>query len=82
MQSGPWNYKGLFTIYPSIYALSMFIHYPKYMQRIPNGNLGLLFGRAYISKDFWVSVQGAYIWEVLFIGAYFWDFMAYECIGV
>jgi len=52
----------------SIYALSMFIHYPKHTHRFPNINPGLIVGEVYIRKDIWVSLQGAYIRRGLIFG--------------
>ena len=49
----------------SIYAQFMFIHYPSYTYRIPIVNPGLIFGGAYIQKDFYVSLQGG-----LYLGFY------------
>ena len=46
----------------------MFIHYPTYTQRIPNVSPGLVFLGAYIRKDIWVILQGAYILEGLIFG--------------
>ena len=47
------------------------------MHRIPNASPGLIFGRAYIWKDIWVSLLGAY-----FGGAYIWDFTVYYYIDL
>ena len=48
---------GLSKYRSAIHALSLFIHYRNYAQRIPNVGPGLVLGEAYIQKDFWVSLQ-------------------------
>ena len=39
-------------------VIIMFVDYLNYLHRIPNGSPELIFGGAYISKVYWVSLQG------------------------
>ena len=55
---------GAVNIFPAHYnkCSLMFIHYPKYKNRIQNVSPALIFQEDYIQWDIWVSLQGAYIW--------------------
>ena len=50
----------------SIYALSMFIHYPNYKHRVPNEAPGLILGQIFELAYSGAHICGAYIQEVLY----------------
>ena len=56
----------------SIYALSIFIHYPSYTQRIPNVGLGIILRGLLFRRIFWIGLhRPMFGWLVFWGGLYF-----------